>query len=690
MKTDKDRSDPDNAKISDIQAARLADMTGEPLDKIKGQKFNKLYKELEWKISPDLLLFRRVCGQVVKRNPVSGELEGVPNATVHVEDTDCTFHIYTPPSWPKWSWFFPTKCKRELIATTTTDECGHFCVWIPAWEIDWIIKWRHARLCFPTLYPVRVKDWLERIPLPELEREPPRIKWPRPPEPRFSGRPSVEATPIEIPKPKPDPYARMASSGRLTDLVRRPEVLDHLREGVGEVVAAQLETLVSRSSFGGNTKKLEAELEMRAVSVPPPLPENAQALDADMTDEMRADMPDVDFNRWVGPFWRCVDVVFGIWTKVKDVPDITFRVTQDVDDDGIEEEIYSEGFFDVRWNSTGLSDIVLEAEDHAVSSPHCEGPEIDPSGCSAPTILTAGLMPLEAPYFDLATGYSRMVNRARSGGLSTSARDRTTTAPLWSTVQLHGCHRFPGAVHYRLMKKHQSSTSFTPILDESWWAPRLGAGGPFHIVPDANGWYPILPAGDLVFPHWLLNWRTQRYANGRYEMQLELGDAGKSVIDTSAAVPIQIDNTRPHAVFTAMHWRPAGPGDWLPLPAVCPVIRRPAGTDIEIRVSCDVSAAHLRNSVLFGRSCEGTALTKLDAVADYDHWHVTEADNSWTTTARFLVGGASDEGAYTIGINAQGRAFNPAGGDAGPSSGWDYDEEYSWTHPRRHIAIVNI
>jgi len=690
MMIEKDRTDPIDAKISDIQAARLADMTGEPVKTLLGQKFSKLHKLLEWKIDPGLLLFRRVCGQVVKRNPVSGELEGVPNATVYVEDTDCSFQIYSPPAWPRWSWFFPTKCKRELITTTTTDECGHFCVWIPAWEIDWIIKWRHARLCFPTLYPVRLKDWLERIPLPELEYEPPHIKWPHPPQEKFIGQPSRAATPIEIPKPKPDPYVRGASSSaQLTALIRQPEVLEHLREEAGEAVAAQLETLISRGSFGTQTQKLQTELEMRAVPVPPPLMQDADAFKADMDSDMDREFADLDMTRWVGPFWRCVDIVLGVWTKVKDVPDITFRVTQDVDSDGTEEEIYSEGFFDVRWNSTGLADIVLEAQPHAVSSPNCEGPEIDPSACSAPTILTAGLLPLESPYFDLGTGYGRMVNRARSGAMSTSLRDRLTTAPLWSTVQLHGCHRFDGAKHYRLMKRHQSSTTFTPVKDESWWAPRLGTGGPFHVVPDADGWYPIQPAGDLVFPHWLLNWRTQRYANGRYEMQLELGDAAKNFVSSSAAVPIQIDNTRPHAVFTGMQWRPAGPGGWSTLPALCPVIRRPAGVDIEIRVSCEVSATHLRNAVLFGRSCEGTALAKLDAAADYDYWHETKDHNSWTTTARFLVSGASDEGAYTIGINAQGRAFNPAGGDAGPSSGWDYDEEYSWTHPRRHVAIVN-
>ncbi len=56
-------------------------------------------------------------------------------------------------------------------------------------------------------------------------------------------------------------------------------------------------------------------------------------------------------------------------------------------------------------------------------------------------------------------------------------------------------------------------------------------------------------------------------------------------------------------------------------------------------------------------------------LADMTGEPVTAGDNAWATTARFLVGWASDDGACVIGINAQNRAFNPAVGDAGPSSG---------------------
>src|SRR5262245_65513091 len=50
-----------------------------------------------------------------------------------------------------------------------------------------------------------------------------------------------------------------------------------------------------------------------------------------------------DPARFIGPFFRCVDVYLPEWSLVLDVPDITFRVTQDVNNDGTEETIYGEG-----------------------------------------------------------------------------------------------------------------------------------------------------------------------------------------------------------------------------------------------------------------------------------------------------------------------------------------------------------
>ncbi len=47
------------------------------------------------------------------------------------------------------------------------------------------------------------------------------------------------------------------------------------------------------------------------------------------------------------------------WEFIADVPDITFRVTQAVDLDGDEETIYSERFFDVRWNSGDIPPVSI-------------------------------------------------------------------------------------------------------------------------------------------------------------------------------------------------------------------------------------------------------------------------------------------------------------------------------------------
>ncbi len=683
---------PDQRELGGIQAKRLADISGLPAEKLKGRKIVDLVDELRWRIDPHLFLFRRVCGRVVKRNPATGELEGVPNATVHVEDTDCSFFVYSPPGWPSWSWFFPFKCHREVIATAVTDACGHFCVWIPRWDIDWVLRWRHGRICFPNLFRLRLRDYLDHILVPELVR-PPRPWPPEPPLDMAMARPSAAATPIEIPFPKPDPAAALRIKSRIKAVVQRPDAIQKIVEVAGEKAAARIEALAARTAFSGKSDMLDAELETPVIPLPPPLPVNIDRgeeafMGTGMSEALRTHFREIDFRHWAGPFRRCVDVFFAEWTPIFDIPDITFRVTQDVDGDGTEEVVYSEGFFDVRWDSGAMGDVVIEAFANALSSPICEGPQI--GQCPAPAIVTAGLMPLQAPHFDAATGYGQTINRPRVGGMSTGARSGTTTAPLWSTVQLHGCHRFSGAPFYRIVKKFQGDSVFQPVVGENWWAPRLGGGAPIPVVPDADGWYPVLPAGDLVFPHWLLNWRTWLNADGRYDMKLELGNAAKTAVNESAVVRLHIDNTRPHTRFVQLRWRHFGMGAWATLPDACPVIRRNSGQDVEIEVSCETSAAHFRSALLWGSGCDGGALARLDADAKYDRWHTGPSDNSWTTTARFLVAGSADDGAYTFGLDSYGRAFNPAGGDLGPSTNWDYDPEYAWAFDRRHIAIVDL
>src|SRR5689334_1446029 len=143
---------PDDVALNPIQAKRLAALTRIPAEELAERTVAELAGALRWRINPDLLLFELVCGQVVKPDPATGLKYPVPGATVNVFDTDCDWIWFFPPGWP-WGWIFPIGlCESELLATTTTDECGKFCVWIPRFDIDWILTWRSERICFPDLF----------------------------------------------------------------------------------------------------------------------------------------------------------------------------------------------------------------------------------------------------------------------------------------------------------------------------------------------------------------------------------------------------------------------------------------------------------------------------------------------------------------------------------------------------------
>ena len=59
----------------------------------------------------------------------------------------CSVLGFFPEPFP-WGWFFPWECKTEVVAQTTTDACGHFCIWVPRFEIEWILRWRLERVCY--------------------------------------------------------------------------------------------------------------------------------------------------------------------------------------------------------------------------------------------------------------------------------------------------------------------------------------------------------------------------------------------------------------------------------------------------------------------------------------------------------------------------------------------------------------
>ena len=113
---------PDERKLTKIQASRLAALADVKVEEIESLTHAKLIDRLKWKVDPNLFLFRRVCGKVVKKDPITGIEYPVPYATVIVEDTDCHLISYFPKPWP-WGWFFPFHCHREVLATTKTDAC---------------------------------------------------------------------------------------------------------------------------------------------------------------------------------------------------------------------------------------------------------------------------------------------------------------------------------------------------------------------------------------------------------------------------------------------------------------------------------------------------------------------------------------------------------------------------------------
>ena len=679
VKSKNEKMEPDRRPLTQLQANRLSALTDVKAEELSGLSIMDISEKYKFRIDPGLLCLRRICGRVVKTDPVTGNEYPVPFATVHVEDTDCDFLGFFPAGW-SWSWFFPLLCKREEIATVITDACGRFCVYVPCWEIDWILRWRRERICFPEIF---VKPTIRDI-LDELLPEPPVIRPPR---------------------PQPDPPPFLLEEGGM--VLRRAEEL------VGREIAEELASLESTAALGDSTERRQALLAKSAFpqALAPPLPRTIRdtcpkrdtgalatqlGLDRKLLDAFEP-------QYFIGPFLRCIDVLVPEWQTISNVPDITFRVTQDVDGDGDEETIYSESYFDVRWDSGPIADVTLEASPAAVAGVTCDTPNVP---CEDnPALLFVGLMPLlnppapADPYHDSGAGYGRRPNRPHaSGRLVPQASDLPLSlaeAPYTRVLQLYGCNEVENAVFYRLTYQYDGGPA-VPFTGLTWPLHRLVGPNLQTIWPaaDANGWYAVLPSADGWFPeHLLLNWSTASFANGLYTVVLEVANAAKTVINSSAPASFRIDNSKPAAQFTELRWRVAG-GAWSgPLSMICPVVTRPMvgpnPVDIEFMVSYQVAATHLRSIQLSGGGCGGGAPSLTSAPNTAEHWHTDPGNNAVTNSATFAISGSSPQGAYSFRLHAASRAFNPAGGDGGFGADWNYDPVYNWVHPALPIAVVN-
>lgn len=708
--TDREKA-PDERVLTKSQMTRLAAATGVSARELEGRTVAQLRKDLAWSIDLTSLLFRRVCGRVVRTNPATGLDEGVPAATVHVEDTDANFIGYFPGGSP-YGWLHGFGVRREEIASVRTDACGNFCVWIPRFDIDWVVRWRIERECYgEVLRKPTLADYLERL---RDVIEIPERAWPVPPRPG--------------PDPAPD-FRTIAEAG--VDGLRTFEAL------LGKATTSTLDLTPSSSRMLGERVMPAVDQPLFDRSAPAPaLPELTDKVNARVA-ALRADAGDplddqadgaparVTSLKWL-PVLQCRYVIHPTVVPILDVPDITFRVTQDVDGDGDEETIYSEGFFDVRWDAGVIPPVTLRAASFARSAPGCGGrPELGP--CAEPEIVLVGDMPLKNPtapgtfpFVDTTTGYAVRPNRAHPSGRpdEVAAPGSAATAPLAGVLELWGCnqHTLAGqpANRYRILSSLFSPVTSTfgspaPIIDH--WNNWRVVGSPSvlewkSMTADGDGWYEVLNPADGWMPgeQFLLEWHAP--ANGLHELTLELGhhDAATlttTVIGAGAPVRMRIDNSGAEPRINSLAWRVVGAPSFTPLPLNCPTINR-SGQDIEIAVGYQGWADHLR-SISIGASGCGLGNPTLKSgfesmqsgvpagTETAGYWHKSGADNNVSVTAVYDVPASLPPGAYSVGITVFSRAFNPDDGHVyeplQPDTGFNPGGIYSST--TQGIAIVD-
>lgn len=699
---------PDKIKLTAIQAERLGALNDVAAEELSGLTVAQIGEKFRFRIDPMLLFFRRICGKVVKKDPVTGIEYPVAYATVHVEDTDCSFLGYFPAT-ARYAWYFPFKCRREVIATVKTDKCGNFCVYVPRWDIDWILKWRKERLCFPVIF--------ERPSLADIIEE----LLPREPIPR--------------PGPDPDPGPLLRHD--------RGQLLAAVEQRLGRDTARRLGVVLSRLSFGASTVDALALLQDDAFEAPlaPPLPSEFRMVDhgidtrkgasgatpwlsmagvrASLGSRLKMDaeaLRDFDLRQFIGPFRRCIDICLPEWVPIIDIPDITFRVTQDVDGDGVEETIYSEGFFKVRWDAGNLPPVKLIASPIAISIPDC-GEIIDIPCGNVPAIYRAGRMPVrgDASMYDPVAGYALRPNRPHPAGNPVDPLPNPDAqSPFYGVVPIYGCVDVgTKATQYRLLDSFNGGP-FLPVLNHAWWVTRLDASGTltqyYHVLPAANGWYDIaIPKGanpnDWEPPKLVLDWNTYQAGNGKHVLRIELGSGGVPLAPQPATdtVAFNVDNSYPTTTFQ-VEYRRNGAGPFLPLLFPCPVVNRGAlPQNLEFRVTFTASAKHLRDVSMGGGGCGGGEIAYVSGApagwfpapslnpTGVAHWHETPGDNSVAVTAFFNLDASALQGTYSFSAWAASRAFNPAGGDTGhlQTPMYEYDPSDIHVTPSFLFSVIN-
>ena len=330
--------EPDRTPLTQSQAKRLSGLTRVDASEFAGRTVAEIRETFRWQIDPGLFLFHRICGQVVKQD-ATGVNCPVPFASVSALDTSLSLLGYLPPSQP-WAWFFPFQCETETAARTTTDASGHFCFWVPRFEIDWILRKRRERIsCLELFTRPTVADLLQYL----------------------QGLPIAADAPEGIALRPGSPLYRKAEQllGRL--LTRRLAHLGNRRSFSAD--RAQQQALLSAPAFSAQlapalprefqTTARDASAAARHAAI-----QGALAEKLGLPSELLANL---NVGRFFGPFLRSREMAVPQWVPFFEIPDLSFRVIQNVAGPGTEEVIYAGGLFDVPWSTGGTSSVTLIA-----------------------------------------------------------------------------------------------------------------------------------------------------------------------------------------------------------------------------------------------------------------------------------------------------------------------------------------
>jgi hypothetical protein len=217
---------------------------------------------------------------------------------------------------------------------------------------------------------------------------------------------------------------------------------------------------------------------------------------------------------------------------------------------------------------------------------------------------------------------------------------------------------------------------------------------------DPDGWYPtsvLAPAEDWFPNPVVLEWDTINSAfnaDGLYTIQLEVADGSKNLLATSAPVGFVIDNSAPQVTTLEASWSfnsDMSGAQTLPINDCVVIDRGAVPQNVYIQLTYSVTASHLRSVQVSSGGCAGGA-TLTSALSTVQHWYEDSSDNTVSNVATYTILASQPPGVYGFDVYADTRAFNPAGGDAGPLDDWNYsppDYYYNWTDPSFAFAIVN-